>query len=159
LWIVKSGLRNITYRNPKSEITMLSRRKAREQALELLYQVDIGDIPISNVIQVYQDQLENAKPMNPFVHQLLQQTVQHITEIDTLIKETVEHWSFDRIAVLDRNILRLAISELLYLEDIPARVTINEAVELAKRFSTKDSGKFVNGILDKIIQIKNIVKD
>jgi N utilization substance protein B len=138
---------------------MLSRRKAREQVLELLYQVDIGDLPIAKVLELYQEQHSNAKQLNQFVHELLQHTVQHQTEIDDLIKQTVEHWTFDRIAVLDRNILRLAITELLYIDTIPVRVTINEAVELAKRFSTKDSGKFANGVLDKIVQIKNIVKD
>ncbi|MFB3897884.1 MAG: transcription antitermination factor NusB, partial [bacterium] len=101
----------------------------------------------------------SSQQINQFVQELLQHTVEHQPEIDGWIKETVEHWSFDRIAVLDRNILRLAIAELLYISNIPVRVTINEAVELAKRFSTKDSGKFVNGILDKIVQDKNIVKD
>jgi transcription antitermination protein NusB len=140
---------------------MLSRRKAREQVLELLYQVDIGDLPLAKVLELYQEQQEDRqdKKVNQFVQDLLQKTVQNQLTIDALIKETVEHWTFDRIAVLDRNILRLAITELLYLDDIPAKVTINEAVELAKRFSTKDSGKFVNGVLDKIVQIKNIVKD
>jgi transcription antitermination protein NusB len=140
---------------------MLSRRKAREQVLELLYQVDIGDLPLAKVLELYQEQQEDRqdKKINQFVQDLLQKTVQNQLFIDALIKETVEHWTFDRIAVLDRNILRLAITELLYLDDIPAKVTINEAVELAKRFSTKDSGKFVNGVLDKIVQIKNIVKD
>lgn len=138
---------------------MLSRRKAREQVLELLYQVDIGDLPFANVLNLYQEQQSNAKQINPFVKELLQHTIQFQTEIDNLIKETVEHWTFNRIAVLDRNVLRLAIAELLYIDNIPVKVTINEAVELAKRFSTKDSGKFVNGILDKIVKIKNIVKD
>lgn len=138
---------------------MQSRRKAREQVLELLYQLDIADLPLANGLQLYQEKYCQKKNANPLVKELLQQAVQHHSEVDALIKSTVEHWKFDRLAVLDRNILRLAIAELLYLDNIPVNATLNEAVELAKKFSTVDSGKFVNGVLDKIVKLKNIVKN
>jgi N utilization substance protein B len=137
---------------------MLTRRKAREQVLGLLYQLDIAGLPLENGLDLYQEQLGREKEPEPFVQELLQQTIQHQTEIDTLITTTVEHWTFDRIAVLDRNILRLAIAELLYIDNIPVNATINEALELAKKFSTQDSSKFINGILDKIVKNRKIDK-
>ncbi|MDI6784810.1 MAG: transcription antitermination factor NusB [bacterium] len=142
---------------------MQSRRKAREQVLELLYQLDIAGIPLENGVLlakagISQEQLvipaKAGKEPNPFVQELFQSAILHHLEIDGLIRSTVEHWTFDRIAVLDRNILRLAIAELLYVNNIPVQVTINEAVELAKKFSTKDSGKFINGVLDKIVKVR-----
>ena len=137
---------------------MLTRRKAREQVLGLLYQLDIAGLPLENGLDLYQEQLGREKEPEPFVQELLQQTIQHQTEIDTLITTTVEHWTFDRIAVLDRNILRLAIAELLYIDNIPVNATINEALELGKKFSTQDSSKFINGILDKIVKNRKIDK-
>jgi N utilization substance protein B len=143
---------------------MLSRRKARQKVLELLYQCDIADVPLVTAVERYQEQeqsqlqTEGELSQIPFAQELLHQAVEHQVEIDTLIKDTVEHWRFDRIAIVDRNILRMTIAELLYLENIPVNVTINEAIELAKKYSTADSGRFVNGVLDKIVQLKNLKK-
>ena len=85
-----------------------------------------------------------------FAEPLIRGTLEHRDAVDTQIKKYAKNWELHRIAAVDRNILRLAIYEMLYREDIPPVVSINEAVDIAKKFSTQDSGKFVNGILDKV---------
>lgn len=125
------------------------RRKARELALQLLFQIDFtGDhieIPPSFWVE------NNALPqVKTFAEILVQGVLKHLSEIDQIIEKYTQHWSRDRMAAIDRNILRFAIFELLYLKEIPPKVTINEAIEIAKRFGSEDSGAFVNGILDRI---------
>ena len=88
--------------------------------------------------------------LKAFTKELLQTTLEKLDEIDSLISTTASHWDFSRIAFIDKNILRLAIAELLFIDGIPPKVTINEAIEIAKEFSSEKSGKFVNGVLDKI---------
>jgi transcription antitermination factor NusB len=91
-----------------------------------------------------------------FATQLVTGAAGNLAEIDALIAEHSEHWEMDRMPTIDRNILRLGAYELLYRDDIPPKVTINESVELAHKFSTSDSGKFVNGILDKLMSRKGV---
>ena len=88
--------------------------------------------------------------MRLFADPLIRGTVEHLTELDATIAKHAKNWELHRFAAVDRNILRLAIFEMLYRDDIPPVVSINEAVDIAKKFSTQDSGKFVNGILDKV---------
>ena len=88
--------------------------------------------------------------MRVFAEPLIRGTLEHQAELDERIKQYAKNWDLHRMAVVDRNILRLAIYEMLYRDDIPPVVSINEAVDIAKKFSTEDSGKFVNGILDKV---------
>jgi N utilization substance protein B len=95
--------------------------------------------------------VEHDSEVRDFATQLVRGTADNLAKIDALIAEYSEHWKIDRMPAIDRNILRSAIYELLYRADIPPKVAINEAVELAKRFSTPDSGKFINGILDKLM--------
>ena len=124
------------------------RRQAREQALQILFQNDIlkSHAPSApSVVEVPPDAL-------PFVDQLVQGVRAHLEELDGLLGQSAEHWSLDRMAVVDRNVLRCALYELLYLDDIPAKVTINEAIEIAKRYGSQESGAFVNGILDRIVK-------
>src|SRR5204862_3852336 len=97
-----------------------------------------------------ESQHETAEPTRTVAEQLIRGTVLHRNEVDEKIKKYTEHWELPRIAAVDRNILRLAMFEMLYRDDIPPVVSINEAVDIAKKFSTNDSGKFVNGILDKV---------
>jgi transcription antitermination factor NusB len=94
----------------------------------------------------------NAEDMNVlgFAQQLVDGCRQHIQEIDGLIRAVAENWDIRRMAVVDRNILRLSVYEMRYMDDIPPKVSINEAVELGKRYSTVSSGSFINGILDRI---------
>ena len=88
--------------------------------------------------------------MRLFAEPLIRGTVEHLAEIDGKIKQYARNWDLHRMAAVDRNVLRLAIYEMLYRDDIPPVVSINEAVDIAKRFSTDESGRFVNGILDKV---------
>jgi len=94
--------------------------------------------------------IEIAPDAKPFAEQLAQGVLDHLPELDALLQRVADHWSIDRMAVVDRNVLRCALFELLYLDEIPAKVTINEAIEIAKRFGSEESGAFVNGILDRI---------
>lgn len=91
-----------------------------------------------------------AEADDELTRRLVLGVIEHRNEIDPLIAERSEHWRLDRMAIIDRNILRMALYELLYCEDIPPKVTLNEAIDLGKRFGTEESGSFINGILDRI---------
>ncbi|RPH92680.1 transcription antitermination factor NusB [candidate division KSB1 bacterium] len=126
---------------------MRSRRAAREWALRILYAHEMSGNPVE---QIYQDLLGRL-PDNPNMHfcrEVCRRVAEKDAYIDQLIESAVQKWDISRIAVLDHIILRAAIAEFLYFDDIPFKVTINEAIELAKRYSTSQSGRFVNGILD-----------
>ncbi len=150
------------------------RREARQRAVQFLFQYDLNrpedlekeleefwrtqntaaladeknrraSAPIEETIPTAE-----AAAIRLFAEPLIRGTIEHQDELDELIKKYVKNWNFNRIAVVDRNVLRLAIFEMLYREDIPPIVSINEAVDIAKRFSTEESGRFVNGILDQV---------
>lgn len=128
----------------------LSRRKARMVALEMLYQFDMADGKMDDIIRAQIKGKDLPNGAKDFIFQLVKGVLGHRDEIDKLIEIRAEHWSLERITVIDRNILRLAIFELLYCEDVPFKVIIDEAVELGKTYGTEDSGAFINGVLDKI---------
>ena len=129
---------------------MTVRRRAREIALQVLYQLDIGQGDPREVLGVYFENFRPSEKAREFCHRLIEGVWQHREEIDRLIEENAENWTLKRMAVVDRNILRLAAYELTHCPDIPFKATLNEAIELAKRFGNDDSGAFINGILDKI---------
>lgn len=128
----------------------LSRRKARIIALEMLYQLDMADGDIDTIIDAKLGGKNFPQNTKDFILRLARGFSEHKDEIDRFIKKGAEHWSIDRITAVDRNILRLAIFELLYCQDVPFKVIIDEAVELAKLYGAEDSGAFINGVLDKI---------
>ena len=127
------------------------RRKARELALQLLYQLDVQgeDDP-----EPHFDDFWLRHPVDrearDFAESLVRGTKRHEAEIDGLISRYAENWELERMAVVDRNILRQGIFELLWATAIPPKVAINEALEVAKKFSTHESSRFINGILDRI---------
>jgi N utilization substance protein B len=154
---------------------MGKRREARERAVQFLFQYDLNppEQLAAALDQFWETQraaaiaedkgtahwgqpVELAPPtadeaaVRLFADPLIQGTLEHRDEADAIIRKHAKNWELHRIAAVDRNILRLAIYEMLHREDIPPVVSINEAVDIAKKFSTQDSGKFVNGILDKI---------
>ncbi len=129
---------------------MRKRSKARELALKFLYQVDISKEGYEDALVHFWRERRTAKPVKEFTTQLIIGTLENLAHIDSMLSKYARNWQLKRMAVVDRNILRLAGFELLFLEDIPRKVSINEAVELAKKYGDVDSGKFVNGILDKI---------
>ena len=127
------------------------RRHARELAVQFLYQFDLNTVAIDEALTLFwQTQSDIGAPVRKFAEDLLRGCVTNRDIIDQNIKKYTEHWELSRIAAVDRNILRLAIYEMTCRNDIPPVVSINEAVEIAKRFSTRESGAFVNGILDRL---------
>ena len=129
---------------------MRRRSKAREHALRILYQLDVTHEPVDEGLASYFRHHRVAKPSQPYVEALVRGTTTHHEQIDAVIARHALNWNLRRMAVVDRNILRLGTYELVLDHDVPPTVVINEAVELAKRYGTPESGKFVNGILDKI---------
>ena len=130
---------------------MRKRTQARVYALQMLYQIDMTDDPVDVVLSQFWKDKEQEPEVRDFAAQLVKGTSENLTEIDALLAEYSENWDLDRMPAIDRSILRFATYELLYRDDIPPKVVINEAVEMAHRFSTPDSGKFINGILDKLM--------
>ena len=127
------------------------RRKAREYALQMLFQWDITHDSIDQVASTFfQNQPEESQAVVDFANQLVTSTVEHVEQIDDFIRRHAEHWRLDRMATVDRNILRLAVQEFLYDKDTPKTVVINEAIEIARRFSAQESPQFINGVLDSI---------
>ncbi len=132
---------------------MRKRSKAREYVLQMLYQVDITRGPWQEIFENFwgsQGHEDSSEELRDFSAQLLKGAVEHLPEIDNKISLYAANWQLERMAFVDRNIMRLGCFELLFREDIPPKVAINEAVELAKKYSGSESGKFVNAILDKI---------
>lgn len=129
----------------------VSRSRSRELALQILYQADIMGHREGEVARFWRH-FHHGSKVPPYLQKLVDGVAAHQPELDALIKEHSEHWRLERMVAVDRNLLRLAAYELLYHPDIPAKVVINEAVELAKRYGTDLSGAFVNGILDHVRQ-------
>jgi N utilization substance protein B len=129
---------------------MGKRRKARELALMILYELEFQAGEAKAILDTFwQDHLVPPE-VRAFTESLVRGTVESGPELDRLIAANAAHWSLARIALVERNILRLAVYELVYRDDIPERVAINEAIELAKLYGSQESGAFVNGILDQI---------
>jgi transcription antitermination protein NusB len=131
---------------------MSNRRAAREVALKSIYAVEVGKSRTQDVTkQLIKAQLKDDTHAIKFAEKLLLTTVDFAGEYDQIIQKHIKNWNVDRLAVLDKLILRMAISEFLHFDDVPTKVTINEAIELAKDYSTRRSGNFVNGILDAVL--------
>jgi transcription antitermination protein NusB len=126
------------------------RRIIREKVVQALYAHEISHDPVEHVIEHVLTGLEENMESHHFAKRLVVEAIKHRVEIDKVIQGKVANWDFERIAVLDRVILRMAICELKYFKEIPPKVSMNEAIELAKLFSTERSGQFVNGILDAV---------
>ncbi len=130
---------------------MRKRTRGRELALQLLYMVDArGDEALLGVDDFLKLEAPDETEAHDFARLLLSGTLDKQEEIDKAISAAAQNWHLRRMALVDRNILRMAVYEMLHLKDIPAKVSINEAIELGKRFSTQQSGSFINGILDRI---------
>jgi len=121
-------------------------------AFKLLFQTDVGRNPWQQAMARMLEEEPLPEKSREFLEQLVKGTLQHLKEIDQLITQHSREWTLERMANTDRNILRMAIYEIKYIEDIPAGAAINEAVELAKRYGDENSGKFVNGILGQIVR-------
>ena len=129
---------------------MGKRRKGRELALMILYELEFRSGETERVLKEFWQDHPALPEVQAFADSLVRGTLEHGAEIDRLIVVNAAHWSLARIALVERNILRLAAYELLHRHDIPEKVAINEAIELAKLYGSQESGAFVNGILDQI---------
>lgn len=129
----------------------MKRRKGREHAFQFLFQFDFTQkLPDQRDFDEFFADKEKDPEILLFSQDIVNGTIRNLAEIDAAIQEAAEHWVLHRMAAVDRNILRLAVYELLYRSDIPAAVTINEAIEIAKKYSATESAAFINGILDRI---------
>jgi N utilization substance protein B len=133
---------------------MASRRRSREHALQVLYQWDIRKQPVDESIEafytgLYSEESAARPPRDEFLEQLVRGTAEKAGEVDALISSHAEHWRLERMPAVDRNILRLAIYEMRHTET-PPPVVIDEALELARRFSNEESVHFINGVLDAV---------
>lgn len=126
---------------------MGERRKAREFALQMLYQIDVGGSRDETLSTFWEGKHAGADTRQ-FAESLVRGTLTHLEEIDAQLRQGLEHWRLPRIAAVDRNVLRLAVFEFLYQPETPRVVVIDEAIDLAKCFGGDESGVFVNGVLD-----------
>lgn len=129
---------------------MGSRRKARELAMQMLFQWELGGHSPEHVISSFLHAQRIDPEVEAFARSLFEGTVGEVEALDRRVREQAEHWRLERMAAVDRNLLRVALYELLHCPETPPAVVINEALEIARRFSGKDSVEFINGVLDAI---------
>jgi N utilization substance protein B len=127
-----------------------SRHQSRERALQILFQYDIHGKP-GIWLDEFWNHYKAAEDVKAFAEQLVNGVLEHKKDLDALIGKYATNWKVSRMQIVDRNILRLGAYELLWLNEVPAKVTVNEAIELAKEFGDEEAAKFVNGILDKVL--------
>ena len=131
---------------------MSKRRYARERAMQALYaQTLAGGDPKHTVNSVIKNRLDDDESTLDFAMDLFQKTLEHQDEAIEIIRDHTKNWELERIAIIDRLLIQMAIVEFLYLDDVPPKVTMNELIEIAKKYSTSRSGRFVNGILDAVL--------
>lgn len=131
------------------------RRRARECALQMLFQYDVAQPTVPYLLRTYWEELTEVKPtqkddVQDFANRIVTGVLDNLTDIDLRISRRTENWRISRMAVVDRNVLRMAVFEFLHESDTPRTVIINEALEIARRFSTFEATQFINGVLDAI---------
>jgi N utilization substance protein B len=132
---------------------MTSRRKSRKRALDVLYEADLRSTPIREVLGQYVERLPNPKPEHlGYAVMLVEGVAEHESRINELISSYAEGWTLERMPVVDRNLARIAVYELIYRDDIDDPVAITEAVEFARTMSTDESPRYLNGVLGRIAE-------
>lgn len=129
---------------------MGKRRKARENTLQILFQLEFNDPQPEKVLNLFWESRRASNEIKDYSSWLVKGIISHKKEIDNIIQSASEHWRISRMAVVDRNVLRIAVFELLFEENIASAIIINEAIEIAKKYSSMEAATFVNGILDAI---------
>ena len=129
---------------------MSLRRQSRIVAMQILYQIQLSAAPVPIVMERFWQSQDTSLKLRPFALELVEGTTTHLEAIDTVLQNTSENWKLHRMPVVDLSILRCATYEILYIDDIDPATSINEAIEIAKSYSTPDSPKFINGVLDNI---------
>lgn len=132
-----------------------ARRQAREYAIQVLYQLDSSSVPlhVDDALHLFWAHLEPGEASSDaraYCEALVRGVVDQQAQVDGAIQKATQHWRLERMTRVDRNVLRFAVYELLFRRDVPARVVLNEAIEVAKKFGSEESGAFVNGVLDRI---------
>lgn len=140
----------------------MKRRVAREIAVQSLYQIQMNETTPQEAVQIaiYEAEHDNETELNfsgnkidpAYITELVEGTYSNKVRIDEMLEEYLKGWAMDRLSRIDREVLRLAVYEMLYRDDVPAKVVVNEAIDLAKHYGTEESGKFVNGVLGKMIK-------
>jgi N utilization substance protein B len=129
---------------------MGNRRKSRELAMQALFYMDMSQDDSNEMLERFCDNFSPPEKMVPFFLKLVKGVIQGKVEIDSILERFSDNWKLNRMSCVDRNTMRIAVYELLYCHDIPYKVSINEAIDMGKKFGTKESGAFINGILDSI---------
>lgn len=130
----------------------MSRKKARDNAFKCVYETEfLGKEDLEHILSMCYDENANSEEEKEYIENILKGVIENLDEIDKIILSKLKNWSISRIAKIDLAILRLAIYEIKYVDSIPEKVSINEAVELAKMYGNNDSKSFVNGVLAKVI--------
>jgi len=136
---------------------MGARRKARELALQMLFQRDVAGNEPDDIIETFED-IQRVRPnIREFAVRVFRGTLEKQTEIDKILTDQADNWRLSRMPVVDRNLIRMAIYEMMYLDDTPKLVILDEAIEIAKKFGTEKSSQFINGILDGVLKRYNLV--
>jgi transcription antitermination factor NusB len=130
------------------------KRKAREIVVKTLYEVEMGGLSRQDAEERIRRKCTRPETRE-FALRILSVTLEHVESADRIIGQVAKNWDLSRMAAFDRNLLRLGTVEIILFDDVPDKVTINEAIEIAKKFSTENSGRFVNGILDQVARIKS----
>ncbi len=131
---------------------MSRRRKAREIVLQALYECEFSDDAPEVVLERRLAERNPGRETAEYARRLFAHAVAERDRVDALVRERLEHWELDRVSVIDRNILRQALAEAMHCPDVPSRVIIDEAIEIAHRYSSADAGRFVNGLLDRLVR-------
>lgn len=131
---------------------MGKRRKAREIVLQALYEAEFSDKPLEEILGEQVARREPGPETTEHARRLFFKTMENLDQLDERIKASLENWDMERVSLVDKNILRFALAEILYFDDIPSKVIINEAIEIAHRYSSFDAGRFINGLLDRFMK-------
>jgi transcription antitermination protein NusB len=131
---------------------MSKRKNARELILKILFQVDVGKLPVEEALETSFEQVKPEEEDRAYVDEIVRGVAAAEAQLDKIIAGLAEGWRLDRLAKVDKNVLRIALYELIHRRDIPSGTVINDAVETAKKYSTEDSGRFVNGILGSFLR-------
>lgn len=131
---------------------MGKRRRARELVLQALYEAEFSDRPAVEIVAAQIGRRGPSPEGADRARDLFMKTMERRDEIDGLLRSSLENWELERVSLVDRNILRFALAEVLYFPDVPSSVIIDEAIEIANRYSSEDAGRFVNGVLDRLVR-------
>ena len=137
----------------------MGRRQAREMALKILYCREEKGGTLEGLMDEIADRKKSTAVDRAFSRKLAEKTIAHLPEIDQAIIKVLKNWEYDRVSLIDKILLRIGTCEIIYFHDIPFQVTINEAIEIGKKYGGEDSGKFINGILDAIAVERSRGKD